>query len=184
MNSLKKKNVAVIVLGDIGRSPRMQYHAISLLKEGYNVDLIGYDGVKPVAEIQNDPNIKLHFLSRLEFSKSFPLLFGYGLKIIWQCLCLFWTLLWKRRSNYVIVQTPPAIPALFISWLYCLLVQSKLIIDWHNYAFTIMSLTHGKKHMLVKMSIWFEGFFGRKSDGNLCVTKAMREDLKSRWNIK
>ena len=35
----------VLVLGDIGRSPRMQYHATSIAKNGGIVDLIGYVGV-------------------------------------------------------------------------------------------------------------------------------------------
>jgi len=40
-----KGRVAVIVLGDIGRSPRMQYHALSLCREGYDVELVGYGGI-------------------------------------------------------------------------------------------------------------------------------------------
>ena len=36
-----KRRACVVVLGDIGRSPRMQYHALSLTKEGFNVDIIG-----------------------------------------------------------------------------------------------------------------------------------------------
>ena len=39
-----KKSVCVIVLGDIGRSPRMQYHSLSFLKRGFTVDLVGYGG--------------------------------------------------------------------------------------------------------------------------------------------
>jgi beta-1,4-mannosyltransferase len=39
-----KERVQVLVLGDVGRSPRMQYHAISLAKKGVAVDLIGYRG--------------------------------------------------------------------------------------------------------------------------------------------
>lgn len=42
MGEPKDINVCVVVLGDIGRSPRMQYHAQSLLQKGYNVDIIGY----------------------------------------------------------------------------------------------------------------------------------------------
>lgn len=38
------KSVQVVVLGDIGRSPRMQYHAISLAKCGFCVDLVGFAG--------------------------------------------------------------------------------------------------------------------------------------------
>lgn len=37
-------SVQVLVLGDIGRSPRMQYHALSIAKHGGQVQLIGYLG--------------------------------------------------------------------------------------------------------------------------------------------
>lgn len=36
--------VAVLVLGDLGRSPRMQYHALSLAQRGRRVSFIGYPG--------------------------------------------------------------------------------------------------------------------------------------------
>lgn len=39
--------VQIIVLGDIGRSPRMQYHAISLAKHGKKVDIIALKGWLP-----------------------------------------------------------------------------------------------------------------------------------------
>ena len=38
-------SVQVLVLGDIGRSPRMQYHALSIARHGGRVDLIGYQGM-------------------------------------------------------------------------------------------------------------------------------------------
>lgn len=37
-------SVQVLVLGDMGRSPRMQYHAASIAKHGGKVTLIGYEG--------------------------------------------------------------------------------------------------------------------------------------------
>jgi beta-1,4-mannosyltransferase len=40
----REEHVQILVLGDIGRSPRMQYHAISVSKQGKKVDLIGYKG--------------------------------------------------------------------------------------------------------------------------------------------
>lgn len=43
--SRPKASVQILVLGDIGRSPRMQYHAMSIAKHGGHVDLIGYQGV-------------------------------------------------------------------------------------------------------------------------------------------
>lgn len=38
------RTTQIVVLGDIGRSPRMQYHAISIAKHGGKVFLIGYKG--------------------------------------------------------------------------------------------------------------------------------------------
>ena len=36
----------VVVLGDVGHSPRTQYQAISLARAGYRVRVVGYKGVK------------------------------------------------------------------------------------------------------------------------------------------
>lgn len=38
------RSVAILVLGDIGRSPRMMYHASSFAEAGFETDLIGYSG--------------------------------------------------------------------------------------------------------------------------------------------
>jgi len=47
----KSRRVAVLVLGDVGRSPRMQNHAVSLATAGWDVDLIGFKGMdSPVPE--------------------------------------------------------------------------------------------------------------------------------------
>lgn len=40
----KVKRVHVVVLGDIGRSPRMQFHALSLAGLGFQVSMFGYLG--------------------------------------------------------------------------------------------------------------------------------------------
>ena len=39
-----RSGVCVVVLGDVGRSPRMQYHALSLADGGFSVDVVGYGG--------------------------------------------------------------------------------------------------------------------------------------------
>lgn len=41
----KETSVQIVVLGDIGRSPRMQYHALSLAKHGARVYVIGFVGM-------------------------------------------------------------------------------------------------------------------------------------------
>lgn len=52
-----KTSVQILVLGDIGRSPRMQYHALSIAKNGGQVVIIGYTGAKE--KNQRGKNIKL-----------------------------------------------------------------------------------------------------------------------------
>jgi beta-1,4-mannosyltransferase len=38
------RTVAVLVLGDVGRSPRMMYHAESFAKTGFETYVVGYEG--------------------------------------------------------------------------------------------------------------------------------------------
>lgn len=45
--SPRKGSVQIVVLGDIGRSPRMQYHALSIIQHGGRVDFVGYLGEQP-----------------------------------------------------------------------------------------------------------------------------------------
>jgi len=43
--SPSSRSVAVLVLGDIGRSPRMMYHAQSFAEHDFVTDVIGYGGI-------------------------------------------------------------------------------------------------------------------------------------------
>ncbi|XP_021935036.1 chitobiosyldiphosphodolichol beta-mannosyltransferase isoform X2 [Zootermopsis nevadensis] len=181
---MANKRVCVVVLGDFGRSPRMQYHSLSFAREGYDVDIVGYGGSQPIKELSKHPKVKIrNMVPCPDFQKYCPRLLGYILKVIWQSISLFLALLLKRRSHHVIVQNPPAVPALAICWLYSVLVFANYVIDWHNYGHTILALTLGQNHKLVTVSVWFERFFGRRATANLCVTKAMKEDLEKKWGI-
>lgn len=41
---VRKNSVTVLVLGDVGRSPRMMYHAESFGRIGWETFLVGYGG--------------------------------------------------------------------------------------------------------------------------------------------
>ncbi len=43
--STSRVDIQILVLGDIARSPRMQYHTTSITKHGGYVQLIGYCGI-------------------------------------------------------------------------------------------------------------------------------------------
>ncbi|XP_034939473.1 chitobiosyldiphosphodolichol beta-mannosyltransferase [Chelonus insularis] len=181
----EEKRVCVVVLGDIGRSPRMQYHSLSLMKQGYFVDIVGYSGSEPLRDLQKSSFVKIHYLKPVpEWNNQMPRLLSYAIKTIWQSIDLIWTLVRQVQSTYLLLQNPPAIPTIPVCWFYCRFFNTQLIIDWHNYAYSIMALGIGKDHLLVKITMFIESFFGARADKNLCVTNAMKNDLKTRWNIE
>lgn len=178
-----KQNVCVVVLGDIGRSPRMQYHVKSLVETHYSVDLIGYVESKPLEDLTCNANIRIHPLNPFPDVNLSGVL-KYVFKSIWQALTLLFALLTLSKPKFVLCQNPPAIPTLMIIYVYCLLARSKMIIDWHNYTHTILAINSSKRSNLVKMAKFIEFYFGRKAAGNICVTKAMQTDLRDNWGIQ
>lgn len=60
---------------------------------------------------------------------------------------------------------------------------SKFIIDWHNYGYSILSMSLGENHPLVKVAKFYEELFGQLSTENICVTHAMRSDLLLKWRV-
>lgn len=49
------------------------------------------------------------------------------------------------------IKNPPSIPTLTLVYLYCYLVKTKFIIDWHNYGFTILALKKNAENRVVKL---------------------------------
>ncbi|XP_037670184.1 chitobiosyldiphosphodolichol beta-mannosyltransferase isoform X2 [Choloepus didactylus] len=179
------RHVAVVVLGDVGRSPRMQYHALSLAKHGFFVTLLGFYNSKPYDEILQSNRIQIEGLRELPRFAVGPRVLQYGVKVVFQVVQLLYALLVKvAPSAYIFLQNPPGLPAIAVCWCVGCLCGSKLVIDWHNYGYSIMGLEHGPNHLLVQLAKWYEKLWGRLSHLNLCVTNAMREDLAENWGIK
>ena len=181
-----KGRICVLVLGDFGRSPRMQYHALSLAKEGYSVDVVVYGGSRPTDEILVNDNITIHNIKPPpSFNKvSFlPQTCSYILKALWQTMSLMSTLLCIHRPLAILVQNPPSIPALPVSWFVSRVKRCDLIVDWHNYGHSILALNLGASHFLVKVSKMIEEKFGGRANVNLCVTEAMKSDIWKNWKI-
>ncbi|CAG8518521.1 4343_t:CDS:2 [Scutellospora calospora] len=129
--SILVKNVTIVVLGDIGRSPRMQYHALSFAQNGWKVDLVGYD-------------------------------------VYTQLLFLYWILFARINSpNFILVQNPPSIPTLMIVQFVCWARQTNLIIDWHNFGYTILGIR-----------------LGQDTHAHLTVTAAMHRELMYKWEVQ
>lgn len=209
----------VLVLGPIGKSPRMQYHALSLAKlDPVNsiVDLIGFEGPKPHKSILEQDNIHISFMSTKWYNWTQPLMAKHFLlfllfapiKLLIQWFCLMAHLLFftsaKQDKNIILVQNVPAIPTLILVPVYMLLMrcltlgrkQFSLIIDWHNYAHTLMvnvssSANRGStrlgpvKRFVLEFAKFLEMKFGKWfGNAHLCVSNAMKRDLEKRFQIQ
>ncbi|KAK9381676.1 uncharacterized protein V2V93DRAFT_334099 [Kockiozyma suomiensis] len=177
-----RKRAIVLVLGDIGRSPRMQYHTLSLVETGFIVDFCGYTESAPLQSISDNPDITIHSIrpaEELGFS-SLPFILRAPLKIIYQTYQLYYLLKRLKGADYLLVQNPPSLPTLLISYIF-ITIQSRrtrFIIDWHNFGYTVLATKlQSNTHPFVRLSKWYEQRFGRLSFANFCVTKSMADVL-------
>ncbi|XP_044037567.1 chitobiosyldiphosphodolichol beta-mannosyltransferase [Siniperca chuatsi] len=178
------RRVCVLVLGDIGRSPRMQYHALSLSKHGYNVTFVGFLDTKPHQDVLREQKIRIVPITEVKGVRVGPKILTYVTKVIVQCLQLLRVLLKTEAQSHILMQNPPGLPSIAVAWLVCVLRGSRFVIDWHNYGYTIMALSHGQRHPVVRLAKWYEHFFGPLATHSLCVTNAMKDDLQKNWGIK
>jgi beta-1,4-mannosyltransferase len=182
--------VVVLVLGDLGRSPRMQYHALALADSIADVDLIGYGGSAPLRAILDHPHIQCHLLTDAAFAgrHSLPRLLFLAvafLRMLQHGLRLLWLLLWTvPRPHYLVVQTPPPFPTLLVAWIVARLRNARLVIDWHNFGYSMLALTVGPQHFSVRPATLYERALGRTADMHLCVSQMMRQELTQRWSYK
>ncbi|CAK7327701.1 unnamed protein product [Dovyalis caffra] len=186
----KRGRACVVVLGDIGRSPRMQYHALSLARQAsLQVDIVAYGGSEPHMALRENRSIHIHKMKQWptilqglpKMLKPCMLL----LKPLWQFLMLLWYLCVKIPAPDVfIVQNPPSVPTLvavkWASWLR----NAKFIVDWHNFGYTLLALSLGRNSRFVTVYRWFEKHYGKMAHGSLCVTRAMQHELAQNWGIK
>lgn len=69
---------------------------------------------------------------------------------------LFILALYVPTPSLLLVQNPPSIPALPMAWLAARLRGGRLVVDWHNYGFTILQLKleAPERHWLVRLAQW------------------------------
>ncbi|OAQ86757.1 hypothetical protein PCL_12862 [Purpureocillium lilacinum] len=183
------EHIQVLVLGDIGRSPRMQYHAISVAKHGRQVDIVGYKETARHPDLIGNPRVTMYALSPTpEWIAwgTLPFFINLPAKVIQQFWTLFYTLMYAAPpARWIIIQNPPSIPTFHVALLVALIRGSKIVVDWHNYGYSIL----GQKRFLgplVPIYRWYEMGLGRfLGNANLAVTDAMTRQLQGgRFNLK
>jgi beta-1,4-mannosyltransferase len=184
-------HIIVIVLGDLGRSPRMQYHCQSLLEAGHFVTAIGYKGEALIPSLAQQDGTRLHSIRfnvpTMFRNSGIPLLY-FVWRIVSLTLYLGYALLVTARHqpvDFVLVQNPPAIPLLGVAYVYCRIKswtqrrRPGFIIDWHNLGYSM--LRDGS--IIQRIAKVYEKLVAPRADGHLTVTKAMKEYLITHMGV-
>ncbi|ETO21537.1 hypothetical protein RFI_15670 [Reticulomyxa filosa] len=204
-NSSKNPSVAILVVGDVGRSPRMQRHTISCLQElptKYEVHLVGFFDSSLMSDLTSEmknKNTRLHCHPIWRFPlkpRQTPHFLVYALcKILTEFISLHILLLNPKiipNLHYMVLQNPPTIPVALIAKIVCMIRKCKFVIDWHNFGFSILNVksssaqtnkSKGKKNIIVEIYRNFERYIGGCADQHLCVSEAMRYFLVEQWHF-
>jgi beta-1,4-mannosyltransferase len=179
---------AVVVGGDLGKSPRMQYHARALSASGAEVDVVGFEGVPLPKLLTADPRITIHRLAdarlRVRAGRS-KILYGLlaAIDAFRTSIRLGATLMRVPKPDLLLVQNPPALPALHIAWIVARLRGVRLVIDWHNLGYSMLALRLGRRHPAVRFARWLERIAARSADGHLCVSRGFARFLADRFGL-
>jgi beta-1,4-mannosyltransferase len=181
--------LSIFFLIAVPRSPRMQYHAASLLEEGHTVTLIGYDGenlIPSLSEAKKDLNvIRFSVPAPQTLRKVLPiyLLLRILLLFVYVFRALFGSIP-KPNVDIVLVQNPPAMPLLLVAHLYCMWCgiangqRPAFVIDWHNLGYTMLA-----NKFFSKIARAYERLMAPYATAHLCVTAAMKSFLETNFYI-
>uniref|UniRef100_A0A0X3PHT3 Chitobiosyldiphosphodolichol beta-mannosyltransferase n=1 Tax=Schistocephalus solidus TaxID=70667 RepID=A0A0X3PHT3_SCHSO len=193
MSELRRPRIHILVLGDVARSPRMRNHANSFVESNWDVNFSGY-GSNPPPPASNDNKIAFFYIREPPkwFDRLLPRIIALLLKLIFLSISLFLHLVRNFNGHMLLVQSPPAAPTMIIVWFYALLKGVPVLVDWHNYGYTILEASSGKKTLTSKLykllEVNFAGSFlnanGRVKSQHFCVSQALQRDLNERTGIK
>ena len=79
--------------------------------------------------------------------------------------------------------SPASIPTLLIVWLVCRIRGAAFVIDWHNFGYTVLGMSLGAAHPLVRIATVYERALASTADYHICVTDAMRRWLLEHWGV-
>ena len=187
-----KSLVQVVVLGDVGHSPRMQYHALSLAEsERVRVEVIGYKGSRPIDSLVNHQGVRIRYLRRFQLPEwvHAPFVIYGFMKTVFDSLQLLFTLLFTSgsSSDVIMIQTPPAVPTMAVCVFARLITGAKLIFDFHNITYmhlgSRLDVGKSKPSVLVTCVKMYEKLFSKFATHSLCVTQSMKSFLEADFGV-
>uniref|UniRef100_A0A8R1IQ68 Chitobiosyldiphosphodolichol beta-mannosyltransferase n=1 Tax=Caenorhabditis japonica TaxID=281687 RepID=A0A8R1IQ68_CAEJA len=140
-SACKGSEAAVVVLGDVGRSPRMCNHAIMLAEAGYRVKIFGFHDSDPEIPMTDHEPIEIVGIRAPPEMRSLPAAVQLPVKFVWNVFTLFFTLFFRTSHldlRVILMQNPPGLPTMLVCYLISRLKTARLTVDWHNYTYSIL----------------------------------------------
>jgi len=162
----------------------MQYHALALADAGVDVDVIAFSGSPTFDGVATHPRINLRLFESVDAPAGKRHLIGSLVRLLIHNARLvrsFWRL--PAPPDLILLQNPPGFPAIPVSLLFARMYSAKMMIDWHNFTSSMLAIGSGENALIVRFVRQAEALFGRRADAHLCVSRAMREDLRMNWGI-
>jgi len=179
----------VLVLGDLGHSPRMLNHVRELLNYGYTVDFAGYlESELPFGLTKTKALHVISIPDRWPSFSALPAVFAkiiaIFIKVIFQVFFLLWMVLgMKRHPTVILVQTPPVLPTIPFAYFLAKISRARLIVDWHNVGYTILA-QNLKVPSLITIAKNIELFLARTADVNLVVSLAQKDWMRRNAKVQ
>jgi beta-1,4-mannosyltransferase len=166
----------------------MQYHAHALASNAVDVEFIGYEGAPLPKFLTGDPRVRLHRFPEARLrSRTGRSSIMYSLAAFIDgfrsSIRLMAALMRLPKIDLLLIQNPPALPALHVALIVARLRRARLVIDWHNLGYTILALRLGRRHIAVRLGRWLEQIAGRSADAHLCVSRGFGKFLAERFKL-
>jgi beta-1,4-mannosyltransferase len=177
--SSNDKHALVLVVGDLGHSPRMQNHVRELVDLGYSVDFVGFKESAVPIDLNHDcinivsiPKVKLQ-VDWIPKSILYP--FQIILKVAIEVIFLLWVGIFRlKKPQVILVQSPPVLPTLLIAPILSWWHRSRYIVDWHNVGYTLLA-QNIHVPWIIALAKAIEVFFAKNAKVNLVVSKAQQQ---------
>jgi len=174
---LSERPAAVVVVGDLARSPRMLNHARELvgLRSLYLVGL---------RERPFDPPTGA-WIAPLRAWRTIGSFGIAGAAIRMGLICAqLLAVLVRRAPAVVLVQNPPTFPTLLAAWTAARWLRARLVVDWHNYGHSMLAMRLGTRHAITRLGARHERWMARRAVSHFCVSQAMQADLAREFGIR
>lgn len=165
MRCASRPHVVVIVLGDLGRSPRMLNHARAFRERGWRVTLAGALENALPEDLANDSDVRVWDLR------------ANGGGLLREVLTLGKKLATDDSWHLALVQNPPGFPAVFAAWLAHGARGADVAMDWHNLGFTLLALAPNRGRVAVALYRVLEKLPALSAGLHIAVSRALAQWL-------